>query len=173
MGQHEKIETSGKGRQLATPSENYAIVGNLLEPLARLRGEFDRIFEEFPTSPFGANLTRRIQAFSGPALEFKDKGSEYELIAEVPGMKADDIDLKVSDGILRLSGERKDTREGEENGFMFSERHYGHFDRAIKLPDGVDLDKISASASDGVLTVCLPKNLTEASKEKRIPISVA
>ncbi len=166
MGQHDKIENSARGRQLASPTEHYAIVGNLLEPLSRL-------FEEFPTSPFGANLTRRFQAFSGPALEFKDKGSEYELIAEVPGMKADDIDLKVSDGILRLSGERKDEREGTENGFMFSERHCGHFDRAIKLPDGVDAEKISASASDGVLTVHLPKNVTEAPKETRIPISAA
>jgi HSP20 family protein len=173
MGQHETIEKSGKGTQLASTNENYAIVGNILEPLARLRGEFDRIFEEFPTSPFGANLTRRIQAFSGPALEFKDKGSEYELIAEVPGMKADEIDLKVTDGILRLSGERKDAREGEENGFMFSERHYGHFDRAIKLPDGIDPAKISASASDGVLTISLPKNMAEEKKETRIPISAA
>ncbi|MEP7350789.1 MAG: Hsp20/alpha crystallin family protein [Sphingorhabdus sp.] len=53
-------------------------------------------------------------------------------------MKADEINLKVSDGILRFSDERKDERQGKKNGFMFSERHYGHFDRAIKLPDDVD-----------------------------------
>jgi HSP20 family molecular chaperone IbpA len=91
MGQQDKIEKSDKERQLASPTEHYAIVGNLLEPLTRLRSEFDRMFDEFPTNSFGANLTRRMQVFSGPALVFKDKGSEYDLIAEVPGIKADCI----------------------------------------------------------------------------------
>ncbi|MEP7350790.1 MAG: hypothetical protein ABI668_12695 [Sphingorhabdus sp.] len=60
MERHGRIEKAGEGRQPPSPVENYAIVGNLLEPLARLRGEFDRLFDEFPTSPFCAKLNRRI-----------------------------------------------------------------------------------------------------------------
>ena len=173
MSRLNKIQKADKHLVPALPAEFYAMADTLWEPLARLRGEFDRIFDDFPSRPFGVNLSRRFQAISGPAIEFKDKGSEYEMIAEVPGLKTDDIELKVSNGVLRLSGERKDSREGKENGFLFSERHYGRFDRAIKLPKGVDPDKISASAQDGILSVHMPKTKEAVAEEKKIPISTS
>ena len=53
---------------------------------------------------------------------------------------------------------------------MFSERHYGSFERAIKLPNGVDEEKISADAKDGLLTVHIPKSAEAIQKERKIPI---
>jgi HSP20 family protein len=144
---------------------------NIWEPLARFRSEFDRMFDDFPMRSLPSGVTRRIQAFSGPALEFKDKDSEYELIAEVPGMKAEDIELKVTEGVLRLSGNRKEEKEGNENGFLFSERHYGHFERAIQLPTGIDEGKITAKAHDGLLSIHLPKSKESIERERKIPIS--
>jgi HSP20 family protein len=149
----------------------HAFDDNIWEPLARFRSEFDRMFDDFPGRTLPAGITRRIQSFSGPALEFKDKDSEYELIAEVPGMKAEDIELKVTEGVLRLSGDRKEEKEGKENGFLFSERHYGHFERAIQLPAGVDESKITAKAHDGLLSIHLPKSKESIERERKIPIS--
>ncbi|MBL0924638.1 MAG: Hsp20/alpha crystallin family protein [Sphingomonadaceae bacterium] len=140
-------------------------------PLARVRSEFDHLFDDFWTRPMGLNLTRRIQALSGPALEFKDKGKEFELIAEIPGMTAEDVELKVSDGFLRLSGEKREEHEEKEEGYIFSERHYGRFERAVELPRGIDHEKISASARDGILSVHLPKNAAMIERERKIPIN--
>lgn len=140
------------------------------EPIARVRGEFERLFDDFWHRPMGVDLNRRIQALTGPALELKDKGSEYELIAEVPGMKPEDIELKVTDNILRLSGEKKEEHEESKEGYLFSERRYGHFERAVELPRGIDQAKIKATARDGVLSIQLPKSPEAMQRERKIEI---
>ncbi|MFN5129351.1 MAG: Hsp20/alpha crystallin family protein [Sphingomonadaceae bacterium] len=141
------------------------------EPLTRVRSEFDHLLDDFWARPVGLNLTRRIQALSGPALELKDKGTEFELVAEIPGMKAEDVEVKVSDGILRLTGEKREEHEEKEESFLFSERRYGRFERAIELPQGIDHDKISATARDGILSVHLPKSPAAIERERKIPIN--
>jgi HSP20 family protein len=143
---------------------------NVWEPLARVRGEFDRLLDDFWHRPMGVDLARRIQGLSGPALELKDKGSEYELIAEVPGMKPTDIELKVTDNMLRLSGEKKEEHEESKEGYLFSERRYGHFERAVELPRGIDQAKIKATARDGVLSIHLPKSPEAMQRERKIEI---
>lgn len=144
---------------------------NIWEPLARFRGEFDRLFDDFWRRSMGADLARRIQGLSGPALELKDKGNEYELIAEIPGMKPEDIELRITDNMLRLSGEKKEEREESKEGYVFSERRYGHFERAVELPRGIDQAKIKATARDGVLSIQLPKNAEAVQQERKIEIS--
>ena len=141
------------------------------EPLARVRGEFDRLFDDFWHRPMGVDLSRRIQALTGPALELKDKDGEYELIAEVPGMKPEEIEIKVTDNILRLTGEKKEEREESKEGYLFSERRYGQFERAVELPRGIDVAKITASAKDGVLAIHLPKSPEARERERKIEIS--
>ena len=144
---------------------------NFWEPLTRVRSEFDHLLDDFWTRPIGLSLTRRIQALSGPALELKDKGTEYELVAEIPGMKVEDVELKVSDGLLRLTGEKREQHEEREDGFLFSERRYGRFERAIELPQGIDHEKITATARDGILSVHLPKSPAAIERERKIPIT--
>jgi HSP20 family protein len=166
MSQTTAVQKSGEAKAPA----RHGFADQFLDPFNRLRSEFDRMFDDFPMRTLGPNLTRRIQSISGPALEFKDKDNEYELIAEVPGLKADQIEIKVAEGVLRLSGERKEERQGKEDGFLFSERHYGHFERAIQLPAGVDEDKITANAQDGLLSIHLPKTPDAQQREKKIPV---
>lgn len=163
MSKSEKVPAI---RENAVP----AATDHLWEPLARMRGEFDRLFDEFLHRPMGVGLTRRIQALTGPALEFKDKKNEYELIAEVPGMKAEDIELKVAEGMLRLTGEKREEHEESTEGYVFSERRYGRFERAVELPQGIDLSKISAKAENGVLHIHLPKSAEAKERERVIPI---
>lgn len=167
MTKQDKIATNIPVQQTAMQR---AAPESVWEPLARVRGEFDRLFDDFWHRPMGVDLSRRIQALTGPALELKDKGNEYELIAEVPGMKPEEIELRVTDNILRLSGEKKEEHEESKEGYLFSERRYGHFERAVELPRGIDQAKIKATARDGVLSIQLPKSPEAMQRERKIQI---
>ncbi len=166
-----KQEKTAANVPVLTASQNGA-PGNVWQPIARVRDEFERLFDDFWNRPMGVDLSRRIQALTGPALELRDKGSEYELIAEVPGMKPEEIELKVTNNILRLSGEKKEEHEERKEGYLFSERRYGHFERAVELPRGIDLAKIKATARDGVLSIQLPKSPEAMLQERKIEIGV-
>ncbi|SIN60759.1 HSP20 family protein [Parasphingorhabdus marina DSM 22363] len=147
--------------------------GNVWQPFSRMREEFDRMFDDIPGNAFGSRMMQKLYDSADPAVELRDKKDEYELVAEVPGMSSDDIEIKLSDGVLRLKGEKSESHEEEGESFMFSERHYGSFERAIKLPNGVDHKKISADARDGLLTVHIPKSAEAIQKERKIPINTA
>jgi len=140
------------------------------EPLSRIRDEFDRMFDETPNNTFGSRLMQKFYETADPVVELRDKKDEYELVAEVPGMSSEDIEIRLSDGMLRLSGEKSESHVEEGESFMFSERHYGSFERAIKLPSGIDHEKISADAKDGLLTIHIPKSAEARQKERKIPI---
>ena len=164
----EKKPTSSKSISRST---NVPVrTGNMWEPLSRIRDEFDRMFDETPNNTFGSRLMQKFYETADPVVELRDKKDEYELVAEVPGMSSEDIEIKLSDGMLRLSGEKSESHEEEGESFMFSERHYGSFERAIKLPNGIDHEKISADAKDGLLTIHIPKSAEARQKERKIPI---
>ncbi|WP_108811693.1 Hsp20 family protein [Sphingorhabdus sp. Alg231-15] len=169
-----KLPAQSSGSASSTRRINVPVqASNVWEPLNRLRDEFDRMFDETPGNAFGSRMLQKFYDTADPVVELRDKKDEYELVAEVPGMSSEDIEVKLSDGILRLSGEKSEGHEEEGESFMFSERHYGMFERAIKLPDGIDHKKISADAKDGLLTVHLPKSVEALKKERKIPINAA
>lgn len=142
-------------------------------PFGWLRDEMDRLFDEFGGRSLGADFARTPLLARGPALELKETNGEYRLDVEVPGMRVEDIDIRVADGVLRVSGERKEEKEEKNENYVFSERRYGSFERAIQLPGSVDAGKIRADCKDGVLTIHLPKSEDALSRERKIPISAA
>ena len=139
-------------------------------PFERLRRQIDRLFDEFPSrrglldfEPF----ERFAEAFPAtPAVDFVEKDKEYEITAELPGLDDKNVEVKLSSGVLSISGEKKEEKEEKKEGYYFSERRYGSFQRAFRVPEGVDADKIEASFEKGVLTVRLPKT-PEAQKEQK------
>lgn len=144
---------------------------SMWQPLARMRSDIDRVLDDFWGHPIGVNLTHRIQQLSGPALELKDKKNAFELVAEMPGMKAEDVELKLSQGILRLIGEKREKHEKKESGYVFSERRYGRFERSIELPRGINPEKVSAKMRDGILSVHIPKSAAAIEQSRKIPIN--
>ncbi len=160
---------SDGSRRLNVPVQ----AANVWEPLNRLRDEFDRMFDDVPGNAFGSRMLQKFYDNADPAVEMRDKKDEYELVAEVPGMSSEDIEIRLSDGMLRLSGEKSESHEEKGESFLFSERHYGMFERAIKLPAGIDQEKIRAEARDGLLTIHLPKSAEALEKERKIPINAA
>ena len=134
--------------------------------MSSLRNELDRLFD---LSWSG----RDSGLFSGwsPSLDVFDEKDHFVVNAELPGMKKEEIDLSFQDGVLSLSGERKQTKENKEGETFRSERYFGKFQRSVTLPAAVDSSKISASYKDGILTVTLPKS--EAAKPKQIAVNIA
>lgn len=102
-----------------------------------------------------------------PALDISQNEKQIEVCAELPGVREEDIELHIEDGVLSLSGEKKSSRKDEESGY--SERSYGRFERRVSLPANVDEDACQASFTDGVLTITIPKS-EEKARGRRIPV---
>ena len=105
-----------------------------------------------------------------PAVDLVEREKEYAITAELPGLDDKNVEIKLSNGTLTISGEKKDEREEKEKDYYFSERRYGSFKRAFRVPDGVDADKIEAAFDKGVLTIRLPKTAEAQKAEKKIDI---
>ena len=134
--------------------------------LATFRDEVNRLFDfSWPSRDSG------LFSNWSPALDVFDDKDNLVVKAELPGLKKDEIDLSLHDGVLTISGERKHEREQKEGGTFRSERFFGKFQRSVTLPTAVDANKVNASYKDGVLTVELPK--AEEAKPKQIQVSVS
>jgi len=135
--------------------------------LSSLRDEIDRLFE----APLSC-LTELSQPFSGgwvPALDLYEDKDNYVVKMELPGMNKEGIDISLHDGVLSVSGERKDEQKHEDAETYRSERFFGRFQRSITLPASVDGSKVNASYQEGILTITLPK--AEEAKPKQITIN--
>ncbi len=94
----------------------------------------------------------------------------YEINVELPGVKAEDVDVSVHNNSLQVSGEKSPHREEKGQTFFFSEREYGAFQRTFRLPAGADQEMVEASFSDGVLRLRIAKRSVEAPKGKKIEV---
>jgi HSP20 family protein len=127
--------------------------------MTNLRDEINRLFE----APFGELL--RTSEFSNgwaPALDLSEDKDSLVATVEVPGMKKEDIQVSVHEGVLSVSGERARESESDEAGVHRSERSYGRFQRTLTLPKPVKVSDIKAAYKDGLLTITMPKTEEQA-----------
>lgn len=108
-----------------------------------------------------------------PAMNVKEKEKEFEVELAAPGLKKEDFNITLDNGILTVSAEREDRKEEEKEGFVSKEFSYNSFSRSVNLPESVDEDKdVSAKYEDGVLKLRLLKREgMEAKKPKTIKVS--
>ena len=92
-----------------------------------------------------------------PALDVWETESDVVYAFDLPGIPESEISIEVKDDTLTVSAERGRTEDSSDNGFYRFERRYGHFARAVGLPQGVDQDHISARYEQGVLEIRVPK----------------
>ena len=134
---------------------------------SNLRDDLNSFFE----LPFWSSFGRGGQLFTGwsPALDLYQNNDNVVAVIELPGMRKEEIEISLHDGMLTISGERK--RESSSNGDNAerTERYIGAFRRSIALPTRVDANKVGATYRDGILTVTLPK--AEEVKPKQIQVS--
>jgi HSP20 family protein len=132
--------------------------------LARLHNEMDDLFDGF-----FRGLDRPFDAYKAwPALDIAEQDEAIVVRAEVPGCKADDIDISVYGNTLTISGQKKETKEEKDKGYYHTESMYGSFRREVNLPADVDPDQVEATCKDGVLSITLPK----AAKSKAVKVKV-
>ena len=101
---------------------------------------------------------------------FETSNHELVLKAELPGLKREDIDIRVENNTLTLRGERKQEAEVSKENFHRVERSYGAFSRSFSLPPTVDTEKVTANFTDGLLTITLPTR--EEAKPRQIQVKV-
>jgi HSP20 family protein len=105
-----------------------------------------------------------------PPVDVLESKDSYVLRAELPGMKKEDFNLEVKDGMLTLSGERKSEKTTDDVKYRTVERVEGRFSRSFSLPETVKHDGIQATYKDGILEIHVPK--AEEAKPRRIEIAV-
>ena len=125
---------------------------------------FDRVFGRRGSSAEAAGG----RATWAPAVDISERKDAYVVTVEVPGVKPEDLDVTLEDGLLTIQGERRMEEETSERQYHRVERRYGGFRRSITLPSQVRSDSIEADYSDGVLQVVVPK--AEEAKPKKITV---
>lgn len=105
-----------------------------------------------------------------PLVDIIEQNGEYLLKVEVPEVKKEDLKVRVEDGTLQITGERKSEKEEKGRRFHRLERSYGSFERSFSLPEDVDAARVTSDFRDGILHVHLPKNPT--AKTKAIEVKV-
>lgn len=105
-----------------------------------------------------------------PAVDVTEDAAAFVVTAELPGMTEKDVEVSVAGGMLTLKGEKQQEKEEHKKDFYLTERSFGSFERSFSLPDGVDDGKVSASFTNGVLTVTLPKKPGTASATRKIEV---
>lgn len=141
--------------------------------IAKRISEFDSFFDTF-REPFfhGAlNPLRGLNFNSAFKVDVKDLGSSYELTAELPGFKKEDISLTYENGYLTIAAETNEQKEEKSDGenYLHRERYFGSVSRSFYIDD-VDSAKTSAEFKDGILKVELPKLAKLEEKTKKITI---
>jgi HSP20 family protein len=123
-----------------------------LSPIFGLRRDIDRLFDEaFTGRGSGANWT--------PAVDIHETSKELRIDFELPGIRPEDVEIDVENGMLTVRGQKSAERkeESEEGRYHLVERSYGSFFRSFQLPQGVDENQIRADFDQGVLHVRIPK----------------
>ncbi len=137
--------------------------------VADLRREMDHVFGDFfGQTPFRMAATESMWS---PLVDVHETKDSLVLVAELPGIKQEDIQVSIEGDTLTLKGERKLEKEVNEDQYHRVERSYGKFERSILLPSMVDAGRVKATYRDGVLEIQLPKK--EEAKPKAIKVEVA
>jgi HSP20 family protein len=134
-----------------------------------------RLFDPTFTDNFDTAFRRFFAptAFESEVPELKmridvtEKDNAYEVKADIPGVKKEDINVRIDGNVVQIDAQVKREKEINGNGdkVLRSERYYGNVSRTFSLADDVDDGKAEAKYADGVLTLALPKRTTAASKK--------
>jgi len=105
-----------------------------------------------------------------PSVDISETGEEYLIRAALPAVKKEDVSVTLDDGMLTLSGERRQKDEQKDEKFYKVENLYGSFSRSFALPDAINASAIRAESKDGVLTIHVPKTKAEIRKPTTIKV---
>ena len=134
--------------------------------MLKMQRDMDRIFSRMGTAEGAPTPTAWM-----PRINVKQSGDDLAVHVELAGIKPEDVEIEVTDGVLTVRGERKSVEQREDEGWLVRESSFGRFERSVVLPEGIDADQIRAEFTDGMLEVHVPKAL-EVLKPKTTKIAI-
>ena len=135
------------------------------EPFNDIRKSFDLVNQII-------NSVERRTESSGALVDFipkvntREGENAYHIEVELPGIKKEDVDVKVDGNVLTISGERKLRDEVKEEDYYKVESRYGEFSRSFTLPEKVDVEHIHAESDNGIVEIVIPKLTIDTSSKK-------
>lgn len=141
--------------------ERHPLRRSLFDEVADLESEIDSLFGNAQSS------SRRSSSFA-PALDVAEQDHDIVVVAELPGVRKEELKVTVHDDVLTVSGERKETALPEQARWIRNEIGGGSFSRSIELPVPVKSDAVTAELKNGILRIVLPKADEALPKEIRI-----
>jgi len=154
--------TSRRAPQLGTQS---------WDPFAMLQTEMNRMLDEFGRG-FSWPANESGWSVMAPRVDVSEDGDNIYVTAELPGLSEKDVEVTFDDGVLRIAGEKTQSREDQDRNVYISERTYGRFHRELPIQRPIHEDKVDASFSNGVLTITLPKAV-ETRNHRKIEVKRA
>jgi HSP20 family protein len=139
-------------------------------PFVSLQREIDRLFDDF-TRGF-PTLADTGPGKLMPNIDVTETDKEIEITAELPGLEEKDVQIKLSDNLLTIRGEKKAEKEQKDKNYRIVERSFGSFERTLELPEGINADAIKANISKGILKVTVPKPAPAQSKKIEVKSAV-
>lgn len=140
---------------------------NPYREMSEFRRNFDRLNSLL--SHTDVNTGTSVSAFT-PAVNTREGTSAYHIEVDLPGVKKEDIDVNISEGVVTLSGERSVRNELKEDNYYKVESEYGKFERSFSIPKDADIENIHAETADGVLEVVIPKLEVTKDEPRKIEI---
>lgn len=158
-------------RAIGTPARDW-------EPMRSLRQEIDRLFADFDWPDLRLGWPQKPLAvpalgIASPPADLVERNGGYELLVELPGLTEEQIEVKLSNGMVTIKGEKSSERVEDADDYHLRERSFGSFQRSFRVPENVDADKISAQFDKGVLKVTMPKSPAAIQKERKIEVKAA
>ncbi len=143
---------------------------NTAADLFHSRGLGRLLDEAFQGWPFGAEGSMLTSAWLPPTDVFEDD-KVVKIVAEIPGVRSEDVKLSLENNVLTIRGEKRQEAEERNERVHRYERSYGTFERTFVLPNTIDPDQIKATYENGVLTATLPK--VEKARPREIPVQAS
>ena len=156
-------------------SRSLARRGEAMHPFPAFRRDFERLFEEF-FSVFGMPLRADGQqggmqrAMMAPRMDVSETENEIRITADLPGVSEKDVEIRLIDDVLTISGDTRIERDEQKEDFHLVERARGTFARSLRLPFRVDAKDVQANFQDGVLTITIPKPQEARERVQRIEV---
>jgi HSP20 family protein len=146
---------------------------NLVAPREadRLFGDLFRGFGALDSAP--SPFVAQKPAGFVPSIDITESEEAFQVSAELPGVKQEDLEIVVEDNVLMLKGEKKDAQESDEKGVRRSEMRFGSFERRVAFRSPISEDDIKARYVDGLLTITIPKPEEARPKVRTVPVESA
>jgi HSP20 family protein len=141
--------------------------------LSNFERRMESLFDEVFDGDLVSYATPELRGIFYPRIDVRETGHAFKISAEIPGMRQEDIDVSVHDGVLSISGEKKVEKDEKDVNYQHVERAYGSFCRDVSLPDSVDSERIEATYKNGVLHITLLKTEKAMKESRKIPVTTA